>query len=128
MKSNEPSSTLPEPLSTLPHILSQDLSVLASNHPLYRRKRQRVYHILGVPNILAEPETDESLCTSYPPRSRSKRGNHPRSSTARNSTVYCPPFCKILTASDTSTHVGFSVLWTHADDCLPPLDMSQQPP
>ncbi|ONI36427.1 hypothetical protein PRUPE_1G584400 [Prunus persica] len=28
MKSNEPSSTLPEPSSTLPGILSQDLSVL----------------------------------------------------------------------------------------------------
>ncbi|KAA8545414.1 hypothetical protein F0562_020198 [Nyssa sinensis] len=33
-----------------------------------------------------------------------------------------------LTASDTSTHGGFSVLRRHADDCLPPLDMSQQPP
>ncbi|KAH0988557.1 hypothetical protein GBA52_000040 [Prunus armeniaca] len=30
-----------EPLSTLSHVLSQDLSVLASNHPLNRRKRQR---------------------------------------------------------------------------------------
>ncbi|XP_068657815.1 auxin response factor 2A-like isoform X2 [Aristolochia californica] len=37
-------------------------------------------------------------------------------------------FCKTLTASDTSTHGGFSVLKRHADDCLPPLDMSQQPP
>ncbi|XP_073309824.1 auxin response factor 1-like isoform X3 [Primulina huaijiensis] len=37
-------------------------------------------------------------------------------------------FCKTLTASDTSTHGGFSVLRKHADDCLPPLDMSQQPP
>uniref|UniRef100_A0A2N9I5D7 Auxin response factor n=1 Tax=Fagus sylvatica TaxID=28930 RepID=A0A2N9I5D7_FAGSY len=37
-------------------------------------------------------------------------------------------FCKTLTASDTSTHGGFSVLRRHADDCLPPLDMSKQPP
>ncbi|KAF8412017.1 hypothetical protein HHK36_004576 [Tetracentron sinense] len=37
-------------------------------------------------------------------------------------------FCKTLTASDTSTHGGFSVLRRHADDCLPPLDMSQHPP
>jgi hypothetical protein len=36
--------------------------------------------------------------------------------------------CKTLTASDTSTHGGFSVLRRHADECLPPLDMSQQPP
>ena len=30
-------------------------------------------------------------------------------------------FCKMLTASDTSTHGGFSVLKRHADECLPPL-------
>lgn len=30
-------------------------------------------------------------------------------------------FCKTLTASDTSTHGGFSVLRRHADECLPPL-------
>ncbi|KAL3649200.1 hypothetical protein CASFOL_005603 [Castilleja foliolosa] len=35
-------------------------------------------------------------------------------------------FCKTLTASDTSTHGGFSVLRRHADDCL--IDMSQRPP
>ncbi|XP_020577783.1 auxin response factor 2-like [Phalaenopsis equestris] len=37
-------------------------------------------------------------------------------------------FCKTLTASDTSTHGGFSVLRRHADECLPPLDMARQPP
>ncbi|KAM0947125.1 putative transcription factor ARF family [Dioscorea sansibarensis] len=37
-------------------------------------------------------------------------------------------FCKTLTSSDTSTHGGFSVLRRHADECLPPLDMSQLPP
>ncbi|CAG7869830.1 unnamed protein product [Brassica rapa] len=37
-------------------------------------------------------------------------------------------FCKTLTALDTSTHGGFSVLSRHADECLPPLDMSLQPP
>lgn len=30
-------------------------------------------------------------------------------------------FCKVLTASDTSTHGGFSVLRKHANECLPPL-------
>lgn len=30
-------------------------------------------------------------------------------------------FVKTLTASDTSTHGGFSVLKRHADECLPPL-------
>ncbi|XP_078171907.1 auxin response factor 7-like [Carex rostrata] len=37
-------------------------------------------------------------------------------------------FCKTLTASDTSTHGGFSVLRRHAEECLPPLDMSLNPP
>ena len=30
-------------------------------------------------------------------------------------------FCKVLTASDTSTHGGFSVLRKHANECLPAL-------
>ena len=30
-------------------------------------------------------------------------------------------FSKVLTASDTSTHGGFSVLRKHANECLPPL-------
>ncbi|KAK1382325.1 Auxin response factor [Heracleum sosnowskyi] len=53
------------------------------------------------------------------------------------SPVSCPPepprttvhsFCKVLTASDTSTHGGFSVLRKHANECLPPLDMTQTTP
>ncbi|ONM22531.1 hypothetical protein ZEAMMB73_Zm00001d006004 [Zea mays] len=35
-------------------------------------------------------------------------------------------FCKTLMASDTSMHVGFSVLRRSAEDCFPPLDYSQQ--
>ncbi|XP_022156994.1 auxin response factor 9-like isoform X2 [Momordica charantia] len=54
-----------------------------------------------------------------------------------NSLDPCPPeparpvvhsFCKVLTASDTSTHGGFSVLRKHATECLPPLDMTQATP
>lgn len=37
-------------------------------------------------------------------------------------------FTKILTASDTSTHGGFSVLRKHAEECLPALDMTQETP
>ncbi|XP_031132202.1 auxin response factor 3-like isoform X1 [Ipomoea triloba] len=41
-----------------------------------------------------------------------------------------PPhmFCKTLTASDTSTHGGFSVPRRAAEDCFPPLDYKQQRP
>ncbi|VVA24571.1 PREDICTED: auxin response factor [Prunus dulcis] len=40
------------------------------------------------------------------------------------------PVCsaKILTASDTSSHGGFSVLRRAAEDCFPPLDYNQQRP
>ncbi|OAY24869.1 auxin response factor 3 isoform X2 [Manihot esculenta] len=37
-------------------------------------------------------------------------------------------FCKTLTASDTSTHGGFSVPRRAAEDCFPPLDYAQQRP
>ncbi|MCL7040110.1 hypothetical protein MKW94_020998, partial [Papaver nudicaule] len=62
------------------------------------------------------PETKEAVSGIEKENSRSFVGSGTRS------------FCKILTASDTSTHGGFSVLKRHADECLPPLDMSQQLP
>jgi len=37
-------------------------------------------------------------------------------------------FCKTLTASDTSTHGGFSVPRRAAEKVFPPLDFNQQPP
>ncbi|THG04516.1 hypothetical protein TEA_010707 [Camellia sinensis var. sinensis] len=62
------------------------------------------------------PEADQSEVTSSdPPLPEPQKCN-------------VHSFCKTLTASDTSTHGGFSVLRRHADECLPPLDMSQQPP
>lgn len=79
--------------------------------------------------LQAERETDEvyAQITLVPERDQSEV-------TKPDPPVPEPPrcnihsFCKTLTASDTSTHGGFSVLRRHADDCLPPLDMSQQPP
>ncbi|KDP28078.1 hypothetical protein JCGZ_13849 [Jatropha curcas] len=42
--------------------------------------------------------------------------------------TYPQSFSKKLTSSDTSTHGGFSVLKRHAEDCLPPMDMSLDTP
>ncbi|BBG96246.1 auxin response factor 2 [Prunus dulcis] len=79
--------------------------------------------------LRAEPETDEvyAQVTLLPEADQSEvtSPDPPLPETPR-CTVHS--FCKTLTASDTSTHGGFSVLRRHADDCLPPLDMSQQPP
>lgn len=77
----------------------------------------------------AEPETDEvyAQITLLPEPDQSEvTSPDPPLPEPEKCTVHS--FCKTLTASDTSTHGGFSVLRRHADDCLPPLDMSQQPP
>lgn len=79
--------------------------------------------------LRAEPETDEvyAQITLLPDRDQSEvTSPDPPLPDPPSCTVHS--FCKTLTASDTSTHGGFSVLRRHADDCLPPLDMSQQPP
>nr|CAB3487126.1 unnamed protein product [Digitaria exilis] len=66
--------------------------------------------------IMLQPEADQSELTSLDPELQELE-----KCTAHS-------FCKTLTASDTSTHGGFSVLRRHAEECLPQLDMSQNPP
>ncbi|KAL1196156.1 Auxin response factor 1 [Cardamine amara subsp. amara] len=77
----------------------------------------------------AEPETDEvyAQITLLPELDQSEPIS-PDPPVQEPEKCIVHSFCKTLTASDTSTHGGFSVLRRHADDCLPPLDMSQQPP
>ncbi|XP_048335314.2 auxin response factor 1 [Ziziphus jujuba] len=85
----------------------------------------KVVHV----QLRAEPETDEvyAQITLLPEAEQSEvTSPDPPLPDPPRCTVHS--FCKTLTASDTSTHGGFSVLRRHADDCLPPLDMSQQPP
>lgn len=85
----------------------------------------RVVHI----ELLAEQETDEvyAQITLQPeidqtePRSPDQCLPEPLKQTVHS-------FCKILTASDTSTHGGFSVLRKHATECLPSLDMTLATP
>ncbi|CAA2958827.1 auxin response factor 18 isoform X1 [Olea europaea subsp. europaea] len=85
----------------------------------------RVFNI----QLRAEPETDEvyAQITLHPEPDQ----------TEPTSPDPCPPdppkqnvrsFCKVLTASDRSTHGGFSILRRHANECLPPLDMTQAIP
>ncbi|KAL3515768.1 hypothetical protein ACH5RR_022670 [Cinchona calisaya] len=80
-------------------------------------------------HLRAEPDTDEvyAQITLLPDSDQSEITSPDLPLTEpQKCTVHS--FCKTLTTSDTSTHGGFSVLRRHADDCLPPLDMSQQPP
>ncbi|KAL5989405.1 Arf11p [Asimina triloba] len=79
--------------------------------------------------LRAEQETDEVFAqiTLQPDPEQ----NEPKTSdpiTPESPRPAVRSFCKILTASDTSTHGGFSVLRRHATECLPPLDMSQPTP
>ncbi|KAL6495593.1 Arf11p [Orobanche gracilis] len=79
--------------------------------------------------LLVERETDEvyAQITLHPePNQTEPTSPDPSPPDPPKQTVHC--FCKILTASDTSTHGGFSVLRKHANECLPPLDMSQPIP
>ncbi|KAL3622257.1 Arf11p [Castilleja foliolosa] len=85
----------------------------------------RVVHI----QLLAEQETDEvyAQITLHPePDQTEPTSLDPSPPDPPKQTLHS--FCKILTASDTSTHGGFSVLRKHANECLPPLDMSQPTP
>ncbi|KAL5096239.1 hypothetical protein RYX36_000566 [Vicia faba] len=80
-------------------------------------------------HLRAEPETDEVYAQiTLLPESDQSEVTSPDDPLPEPPRCTVHSFCKTLTASDTSTHGGFSVLRRHADDCLPPLDMTQQPP
>ncbi|KAF6160108.1 hypothetical protein GIB67_018888 [Kingdonia uniflora] len=97
--------------------------------PAYELRWKILCHVLNV-ELKAEPDTDEVFAQITLVPELNQEGN----STENEPPPPPPPrplvhsFCKTLTASDTSTHGGFSVLRRHADECLPPLEMWRQPP
>ncbi|KAK6260536.1 hypothetical protein SCA6_015010 [Theobroma cacao] len=104
---------------------NQELNHQAPLFNLHSKILCRVLHV----QLMAEQETDEvyAQITLQPEADQSEPTSpDPCPTEAPKRTVNS--FCKILTASDTSTHGGFSVLRKHATDCLPPLDMSQATP
>ncbi|KAF7826201.1 auxin response factor 18-like isoform X1 [Senna tora] len=85
----------------------------------------RVMHI----QLLAEQDTDEVYARiTLLPELDQTEPESPDPCLPETRTQNFHSFCKILTASDTSTHGGFSVLRKHANECLPQLDMSQATP
>lgn len=96
--------------------------------PMFNLPSKILCRVLNI-HLLAEKDTDEvyAQITLMPetcqtePRSLDNSPEEPPRPAVHS-------FCKVLTASDTSTHGGFSVLRKHANECLPPLDMSQQTP
>ncbi|KAE8699947.1 Auxin response factor 23 [Hibiscus syriacus] len=97
--------------------------------PRYNLPSKILCRVINV-QLKAESDTDEVFAqvTLLP------EPNQDENMVEKESPIPEPPrfqvhsFCKTLTASDTSTHGGFSVFRRHADECLPPLDMSLQPP
>ncbi|KAM5571213.1 auxin response factor 9-like [Rosa sericea] len=86
----------------------------------------RVMHV----QLLAEQETDEvyAQITLIPEGNQTTEPTSPDECPSEPERPKVYPFCKVLTASDTSTHGGFSVLRKHATECLPPLDKTQATP
>ncbi|TVU34606.1 hypothetical protein EJB05_16443 [Eragrostis curvula] len=99
---------------------------------LYDLPSKLLCRVLNV-ELKAEPDTDEvyAQIMLMPEPEQNDAAGAEKASSGTNTTPPRPQvrsFCKTLTASDTSTHGGFSVLRRHADECLPPLDMTQSPP
>lgn len=96
--------------------------------PLFSLPSKILCRVLNI-ELRAEVETDEvyAQITLLPEADQSELSTpDPCPHVSKRPMVNS--FCKILTASDTSTHGGFSVLRRHANDCLPQLDMSQPTP
>nr|KYP57814.1 Auxin response factor 19 [Cajanus cajan] len=78
----------------------------------------------------ADPETDEvyAQMTLQPVNKYEKEAILASDMGLKQSRQPTEFFCKTLTASDTSTHGGFSVPRRAAEKIFPPLDYSMQPP
>ncbi|XP_020233544.1 auxin response factor 2B [Cajanus cajan] len=103
---------------------------VAEQHmPVYDLPPKILCRVINV-MLKAEPDTDEVFAqvTLLPEPNQDENAVEKEAPPAPPPRFHVHSFCKTLTASDTSTHGGFSVLRRHADECLPPLDMSKQPP
>ncbi|XP_057970275.1 auxin response factor 2B [Malania oleifera] len=97
--------------------------------PVYDLPSKILCRVINV-QLKAEADTDEVFAqvTLLPAPNQNENSIEKEPSPPPPPRFHVHSFCKTLTASDTSTHGGFSVLRRHADECLPPLDMSRQPP
>ncbi|KAI4343553.1 hypothetical protein L6164_010889 [Bauhinia variegata] len=103
---------------------------VADQHmPVYDLPSKILCRVINV-MLKAEPDTDEVFAqvTLLPESNQDENAVEKEPQPPPPPRFHVHSFCKTLTASDTSTHGGFSVLRRHADECLPPLDMSKQPP
>ncbi|XP_042025114.1 auxin response factor 9-like isoform X2 [Salvia splendens] len=96
--------------------------------PLFNLPSKILCSVFNI-NLLTEVDTDEVYAQiTLMPEADQTQPRSPDISCDEPPRPVVHSFCKVLTASDTSTHGGFSVLRKHANECLPPLDMTQQTP
>ncbi|WCJ34678.1 Auxin response factor 19 [Euphorbia peplus] len=98
--------------------------------PNYPNLPSQLLCLLHNVTLHADPETDEvyAQMTLQPVPSFDKDALLRSDITLKTNKPPTEFFCKTLTASDTSTHGGFSVPRRAAEKIFPPLDFTMQPP
>lgn len=98
--------------------------------PNYPNLPSKLICMLHNVTLHADPETDEvyAQMTLQPVTKYDKEALLASDMGLKQSRQPAEFFCKTLTASDTSTHGGFSVPRRAAEKIFPPLDYSMQPP
>ncbi|KAE8689150.1 Auxin response factor 16 [Hibiscus syriacus] len=98
--------------------------------PSYPNLPSKLICLLHNVTLHADPETDEvyAQMTLQPVNKYDKEALLASDMALKHSRQPAEFFCKTLTASDTSTHGGFSVPRRSAEKIFPPLDFSMQPP
>ncbi|MBA0838988.1 hypothetical protein Goarm_004763 [Gossypium armourianum] len=98
--------------------------------PSYPNLPSKLICMLHNVTLHADPETDEvyAQMTLQPVNKYDKEALLASDIGLKQSRQPAEFFCKTLTASDTSTHGGFSVPRRAAEKIFPPLDFSMQPP
>ncbi|KAI3496312.1 hypothetical protein L1887_38669 [Cichorium endivia] len=107
--------------------MKKDVDAQIPNYPNLQSKLLCILHSI---TLHADPETDEvyAQMTLQPVPSFDKEALLRSDLSTKINKPQTQFFCKTLTASDTSTHGGFSVPRRAAEKIFPPLDFSMQPP
>ncbi|CAL9778916.1 unnamed protein product [Musa acuminata subsp. burmannicoides] len=107
--------------------MQKDINAHIPNYPNLPSKLICLLHNV---TLHADPETDEvyAQMTLQPVNSYDKEALQASELALKQTRPQTEFFCKTLTASDTSTHGGFSVPRRAAEKIFPSLDFSMQPP
>ncbi|KAK4414901.1 Auxin response factor 19 [Sesamum alatum] len=107
--------------------MKKDIDAQIPNYPNLPSKLLCLLHNV---TLHADPETDEvyAQMTLQPVPSFDKDALLRSDLSMKANKPQTEFFCKTLTASDTSTHGGFSVPRRAAEKIFPPLDFTMQPP